>query len=133
MADSNAKYLLFNPAAVHIIGMGPTDGPPEKWPEIYGIFHPDTMAPLKKDELALLRAVRGEATDQAEVFIRNPQKPDGVYLSVTGRPLKDERGNVRGGTIILHDITKQKQAGVEIRQLNEDLCLIGGFAAHGPQ
>ena len=44
VADSNAKYLLFNPAAVHIIGMGPTDGPPEKWPEIFGIFHPDTMA-----------------------------------------------------------------------------------------
>ena len=56
-------------------------------------------------DLPLARALRGEETDQVELFIRNEHVPDGVFISVTGRPLRDERNQVCGGVVVLRDIT----------------------------
>ena len=45
-----------------------------------------------------------------ELFIRNPMIPDGVFLSVNGRPLRDDAGLVRGGVAVFRDVTERVQA-----------------------
>ncbi|HZT80721.1 MAG TPA: PAS domain-containing protein, partial [Gemmataceae bacterium] len=82
VADENGQFLLFNPAAERILGIGPVAAGPEEWSRFYGLFLPDTVTPYPADQLPLARAMRGEAVDAAEVFVRNPRLPDGVWLSV---------------------------------------------------
>src|SRR6267143_627274 len=69
---------------------------------------------------ALVRAMRGESVNEVEIFIRNAKMPDGRLLSITGRPLKDEKGALRGGVVVLHDITLQKQAKEALVRAKEE-------------
>ena len=110
VADSNGKFLLFNAAAEQVLGIGATDTRPDQWSDRYGTYLPDAVTVYPSDELPLVRAMRGENVDAAEVFIRNAKVPDGRLLSITGRPLRGEHGSLRGGVVVFHDITLQKRA-----------------------
>ena len=57
-----------------------------------------------------MRAIRGEASDQAELYIAYPSRDDGTWILVTGRPLRDESGGLQGGVVVFHDITRRKKA-----------------------
>src|SRR5262249_50021079 len=119
VADEHGKFLLFNPAAERILGVGMTEAPPEKWTELYGCFLPDEVTPCPPDQMPLVRAMRGESVDEAEEFIRNPAKPEGLWLSVNARPLRDETGTLRGGVSVYRDITAHKLAEEELRKSRE--------------
>jgi PAS domain S-box-containing protein len=116
VSDENGKFLLFNPAAEKILGLGATELPPEEWPGQYGIFITDTTTPYPAQELPLTKAIRGEETNKVEMFIRNPKLPEGAFLSVTGRPLTDEQGVLKGGVVVFHDITERRRAEEALRQ-----------------
>ncbi|HEV3257297.1 MAG TPA: CHASE3 domain-containing protein [Gemmataceae bacterium] len=121
VADEQGTFLLFNPAAEQILGVGATDAHPDEWTQRYGVYLPDQITPYPAAELPLARAIRGEAVDAVEQFIRNAKVPDGVWLSVTGRPLKDKDGRARGGVVVFGNCTARKRAEQEIRKLNEGL------------
>ena len=111
VADEKGRFLYVNPAAEQISGMTARDSPPENWAEEYGTFYPDRQTPMDPQELPLVRAIfRGEATDDVDLFLRNPARPEGVFIRVSGRPLLDEVGGIRGGVIALRDVTEQMQA-----------------------
>ena len=111
VADTEGKFSIFNPNAQQIVGIGMLDAPPDQWTDQYGIFFPDQKTPMPMDGLPLVRAIRGESTDNIELFIRNEKKPDGVYISVNGRPLATNIGDHGGGVIVFRDITKKKVRG----------------------
>ena len=108
VADETGKFLFFNPEAEGLIdiAMGTTLG---ELPERYGLFLPDTITPFPSDEFPLTRAIRGEFSDNVEIFIRNEKVPQGVYIEVAGRPLQDESGKRRGGVIVFRDVTERKR------------------------
>ena len=111
VADANGKFLYVNPSAQQIAGMGPVDGPPEEWSRTYGTFYPDRETPIKSEDLPLQRAIlKGESVDEEDVFIRNQNRPDGIYIRVSARPLLHDVGGVRGGVIIFRDVTEQVNA-----------------------
>ena len=109
VADENSQLTLFNPAAERIVGMGRTDAAPDQWTSTYGIFHNNGVTPVPTDDILLVRAIRGEATDEVGTFIRNRSKPQGVYLSVSGRPVV-ANGVARGGVIVFRDVTEKVRA-----------------------
>ena len=39
------------------------------------------------------------------MFVRNPNVPDGVFISVSGRPIRDETGTDKGGVAVFRDVT----------------------------
>ena len=104
-ADASGAFTIFNPSAERIIGIGPIDTTPDKWSENYGFFFPDRVTPFPADELPLARALKGEASDEVEMFVRNPEVPEGAFISVSGRPLQDEKGTEKGGVIVFRDVT----------------------------
>ena len=110
VADRDGKFVLFNPAAERILGMGATETGPAQWPETYGVFLPDAVTPFPAEEQPLARAIRGESSDDVEIFIRNPQVPAGVSISISGRPIYDAAGAIRRGVIVFRDITERKRA-----------------------
>ena len=107
VADAEGKFLYTNPGAEHIVGMSIADGPLNEWVEKYGIYYPDQETPIKTEALPLIRAIhRGESTDEEDLFIRNQNRPNGVFIRMSGRPLLDNTGKTRGGVIIFRDITE---------------------------
>ena len=119
-ADEHGKFILWNPAAEKIIGLGAANIPPAEWGAHYGVFLPDTITPIPPGETPLERAVRGEA-GTSEIFLRHAGLDPGVWLETNGSPLIDKDGVVRGGVLAFRDITRRKEDEIEIRKLNEDL------------
>jgi PAS domain S-box-containing protein len=124
VADADGNLILFNAAAERILGMGPTDAATHEWPEIYGVFKTDTVTPWPSSELSILRASRGESLDNLEMFIRNSLTTDGAFINVSGRPLRDSNGELRGGLVVFRDVTEAKQAQEELRDNNNLLFSI---------
>ena len=120
VADSDGKFLLFNAAAEQVLGIGATDTRPDQWSDRYGSYLPDAVTLYPPNELPLVRAMRGESVDAVEVFIRNAKVPDGRLLSITGRPLKDENGTLRGGVVVFRDVTLQKSAQEALLRAKEE-------------
>jgi PAS domain S-box-containing protein len=127
VADTNGKFLLFNAAAERFVGIGAINATPDQWSDQYGSFLPDGVTLYPPSELPLVRAMRGENVDAAELFIRNANVPDGRLLSITGRPLRGDDGALKGGVVVLHDITLQKRAQEALVQAKEEAERTGQF------
>ena len=121
VTGKDGEFLFVNPSAEDIVGMGPTESPTEEWAETYGTFYPDKVTPVPSEELPLVRAMHGEVTDDVEMFIRNRERPDGVYISVSGRPLQDDSDVIEGGVIVLRDVTVQKSTESKLKTTVRDL------------
>ncbi len=119
VADSAGKFLFWNEVAEQIVGLGTTDTPIEGWTTHYGCFLPDMVTPFPPQDLPLARTIRGEDVYEDELFIRNSRKPDGVWLSVNGRPLRDETNQLRGGVIVFRDTTERRRHEVELHRAKE--------------
>ncbi|MGA9759280.1 MAG: PAS domain S-box protein, partial [Candidatus Sulfotelmatobacter sp.] len=119
-ADEQGKFIIWNPAARKILGLGAANLPAPDWTRHYGLYQEDMVTPFPPDRLPLARAIRGESSS-AEIFVRNPQIEQGTWIEVGGGPLKDKDGAVRGGVVAFRDITQRKTDEQEIRKLNEEL------------
>jgi len=56
-----------------------------------------------------------------EMFVRNPEFDEGVWIEVSASPLKDRDGAVNGGVAAFRDVTQRRVDEREIRKLNEEL------------
>jgi len=61
------------------------------------------------------RCVRGETFDGLELLVRHHEAPDGVWISVAGRPLPDADGAIKGGVLVCHDVTTRREAEKDLR------------------
>jgi PAS domain S-box-containing protein len=118
VADESERFLVFNPAAERMFGLGATETPSAEWPERYGLFLPDGVTPFPADELPLAQAIRGEETNHVEMFVRHAGRPEGAWVVVNGRPLRGDDGRPRGGVVVCHEITEQKTAEERLRLQN---------------
>lgn len=110
VANADGHLILTNPAAEQLLGHNVITTAHREWTQENGISRPvaDTHGPAI--ELPLLQTLRGEAADGIELFIRNQRKPEGMFLSVNVRPLKDDDGQRHGGVAVVRDITTAKES-----------------------
>jgi PAS domain S-box-containing protein len=120
VTDKQGKFVLWNPAARKIMGLGPTDLPSTEWSANLRLFLPDTVTPILPEETPLERTLRGEA-GTTEIFLRHFGLNQGIWLDATGSPLIDKDGMMRGAVVAFRDITRRKTDELEIRKLNADL------------
>ena len=122
VVDANGRFLLHNPAAKALLGVDDDVQGPQDWQQHYGLFRPDGRTPFPLEEMPLVRALRGESSDDVEMLVRNAARPDGILVSVDGRPLDASAGQP-GAVAVFHDIT-------ELRQYETDLSVFAGVVAH---
>jgi PAS domain S-box-containing protein len=107
VADENGRFLVFNPAAEQIIGIGATETRPDEWSARYGLYLPDMKTPFPPQEVPLARALRGESVSGVEVFVRHARAPEGIWIVANARPLRDETGAARGGVVVFSDVSQR--------------------------
>jgi PAS domain-containing protein len=121
VVDPQGEFMLLNPAAEAILGPPAGGGGPERWQAHYGIHLPDGVTAFPTADLPLVRALSGESTEQVEMFIRNAVRPDGVSITVSGRPLITRDGQA-GAVAVFHDITDRKAAEAQLRAARDELA-----------
>ena len=102
VADETGTLLLCNPAAEELLGIDHKGITEQEWLAQYVPFMQDKVTPIPPLERPLARAMRGESVNEAEVFFRRKDLPDGMWLSASARPLRDEDGSPRGAVLVLH-------------------------------
>jgi PAS domain S-box-containing protein len=115
VADLHGNLLLFNDSAERVLGLGALQIDPSQWSVVYGCYRSEDGDEYASSDLPLARALRGESTREEELFIRNPQVPDGVWISLNGTPLRGAHGATIGGVVTFRDITRQERTARELR------------------
>ena len=114
IVDERARLVYFNAAADRLVGANTLSADPQSWSIEYGVFYSDEQTPMPSGELPLVRALAGEPTEDVEFFVRNMAVPQGIHISCSGFPLRDEVGFARGATIIFHDITARRAQQLQL-------------------
>src|SRR5262249_2674416 len=127
VANCDGRIVFSNRAADRILGVSVPDAGPDGWGSHYGVFQPDETTPFHVDDYPLVRALRGEETENVEVFVRNAAVPEGVLISVTGRPLLDSNGTITGATVVFRDVTALRHQGRELRRIEEEQRFLSEF------
>jgi PAS domain-containing protein len=119
VADAQGKILLFNPAASRLVQAGLGALAPGAADGHYHTYLPDTLAAYTTREHPLARAIRGEVVDGAEVYLRQGESSEGIWLSATGRPLLDERGRIQGGVVVYTDMSARKLMEKQVAEISD--------------
>lgn len=109
VADKNGNFLVFNPAAERMFGRDVSKSNASEWSQQSGLYLPDRVTPFPPDQLPLARSIRGEEVNNVEVFVRHTKAPKGLWMRISGRPLRDADGKLAGGVIVCRDITEVKK------------------------
>lgn len=118
VADLGGRCLLSNPAARRLLGKDPADVRPGDWTSTFGCLLPDMVTPCPPEAMPLTRTLLGEAVSNLELFVLNAGVPQGVWLSISGTPIRDPRGRIEGGVVLLRDVTSIKRGIKQIELLS---------------
>ena len=118
--DERGEFIIWNPAAEKIVGLGPACVSSKEWSDHYGLYLPDAVTPFPPEQNPLRRALGGEACTE-ELFLLNSGLLTGVWIECSASPLIDKSGVLRGGVAAFRDITQRKKDELEIRKLNNEL------------
>ena len=88
VANESGEFQFINRSAERMIGVRMNGTRQDQWSEQFGLFFPDGETRIPTHELPLVRAINGQSSDNVEIFVRNPQVPNGIFMSVNGRPLQ---------------------------------------------
>jgi PAS domain S-box-containing protein len=115
VADPDGRFLLFNGSAERILGLGLKHVSASEWSAVYGCYRSEALEPYPAEDLPLARALRGQVSDEEELFIRNPGVPDGVWISTNSAPITGDSGEPIGAVVTIRNVTRRKRTERELR------------------
>ena len=120
VTDREGHFLIFNKVMADLLGCQAVDSKKYDWAKAFNIYNRDGVKKVQKDQLPIVRALKGESVKDEIYLIKNPKKGD-VYLSVSASPIKDQSGKIIGSLVVDRDITNQFIYQENLRTANEQL------------
>ncbi|HJT24367.1 MAG TPA: PAS domain S-box protein, partial [bacterium] len=124
VCDEKGKVVFSNPAVKKMLQGEVGDPLPGPGGLKNEVFAADGVTPLAPSDFPITRTLKGESSDNVEIFVRNPKIPEGIYIEATSRPIRDSNGNIREGVSVFRDITAQKKIMKTLRESEERFRLL---------
>ena len=105
VCDADGQLVFFNPEAERILGSDAMAMDSAEWSAAYGCYRPDMATLYPPQELPLARAMRGEEALHELIFMRNPQRPAGIWIDASGTPRRDTSGKLCGAVVLFSDVS----------------------------
>jgi len=131
VVDASGTATTWNAAAEQLIRISQHNRLSPQAPDLSareGLFQPDRSTPMDVKQLPMARALRGEDVADAELYIKNEFKPEGAWLKVTARPLRDASGAITGAVGVSRDVTKERLTNEQL-MISDRMASIGMMAA----
>ncbi|UXR64157.1 ATP-binding protein [Bdellovibrio bacteriovorus] len=113
VVDQNGWFTHYNAAAQRIIGSKIKEVSTDSSVEALGFYSPEEGRLYTRKELPLYRALSGDRVDDLEIFVQNQEHPEGIYISLSSRPLNDIEGGISGALIVFKDVSRRKMVEQE--------------------
>ena len=84
VADAEGKLLHMNPTARHTLRIPAHDKDVAGWLQLQQTYLPNSLNEEASRVNPLLRAVRGESVDEAEMFLPQANGAEGTWLAIPG-------------------------------------------------
>jgi PAS domain S-box-containing protein len=118
VADAEGKLIHMNPAAERMIAR-PFEATLAGTHHANQFYRPDQVALFEPQDMPSARAIRGEEVNDVEMLIRPAGEGEGIWASANARPLRGEKGEIRGSVVVFRDITERKRAEEELLKSRE--------------
>jgi PAS domain S-box-containing protein len=131
VTDAAGEIVLSNPAAEKMLGIK-LGLNVRTLDEANVIYQNDGTTPLPKDELPVVRILRGGEFAEREIVVRPRGGTATRHFVVSGRPLRDASGAVSGAALVYHDITASRETERKLQQTQklEAIGKLTGGVAH---
>lgn len=115
--SQDGRILLFNAVADRIFGLSLVD-PSQGFQSGCQLFLEDQTTPYDGGNMPWQKAVKGEDVPPMQLFLKRPDAPDGIWISITSTSLKGPTATVSGAVSLVIDQTEH----VKISRQLHDLC-----------
>lgn len=119
VVDADRKVVFWNPVAERLLGRA---SDVERLAGGEGLYGADGVTPLEEDEFPVERACRGETVDEVVFQARDERRPDGRWITMSARPLRERDGTPRGAVAVFRDVTERVRADAVRAETNAELA-----------
>jgi PAS domain S-box-containing protein len=129
--NAEGELVVFNRALEQLYGETLDSLSRVSWAGHFGIYRSDGQVKLKKDELPLWRALRGERILNEEVAIKTA-KGTKIRALVNAQEIRAGTGERLGAVVTARDVSKLRRAEIALRQAQkmEAVGVLSGGIAH---
>jgi PAS domain S-box-containing protein len=120
VCDENGVLNRFNEATRRFHGLPEKPIPAEEWSQHYSLFLANGINPMKKEDVPLYRALKEGKVSNIE-FVVKPVNGEQLFFVSSGKKLINKIGDCIGAMATMHNVTEQKKAEDEIRDLYSKL------------
>ncbi|HXC49712.1 MAG TPA: PAS domain S-box protein [Candidatus Limnocylindrales bacterium] len=114
---TDGEILLSNDAAIRLFGASTADAHTNARLTEFGFFLADGVTPFPTEQMPMIRALSGENVDNVMMVARHVTAPEGLYVRITGRAIRDRDGEIIGSIIVGRDVTEFEHALEATRRL----------------
>lgn len=106
ISGAQKNFIFWNHAAKKILADGPDETDPQEWARRYRLYDRHGEKFLSYDQLPMVKALNGEEFYDYRIVTKNLMHPNGIVLSVNGKPIRSGNALVAGITTF-RDVTAQ--------------------------
>lgn len=131
VVDAEGRAKMWNAAADEMVGgrgKRREGAAFAEWARNVRVLHQDQLTEFAAAERPVMRALAGEDVDRVRAFMTYPAKPDGAWVSISARPLRDEQSVVNGAVVVSRDVTAERNAQEQL-MISDRMASIGMMAA----
>lgn len=114
--DRAGMILDYNAAADKLLDLASLAATEAERDARYTIYRADGVTPCPLADQPHMRALLGETVGETELIIRYDDRPEGIWIAGSARPILDEAGVQVGVVAVLRDIGERKRWEMELKQ-----------------